>query len=391
METVATPETGGAPVQSEFKLPDNVTANSVEAAALELKHRRSQPKSETKPEVKAETKSEPDKSVETKPETISEPDKPANTAQQDEPTETADEPADLLDAQADTAQEPAVTPEILAKHFGLPASSFVVDSDGVKIKTKVDGVESTVSLSEAVKNYQLESSVNRRFMEHAEQKKQFEQRQAQVLQAIQAKNQQLDQYLELAQAQLMGEFRGVNWDQLKQTDPVAYNSLRLEYEDRSRALSGALQQRNAERQAQAVQWKQAEEQRLKAESAKLPEIIPEWRDPKVMETEQAELRKFLMETHRFSTEDVAAVSRSTHRAIPIIRDAWQWQKHLRKMKEVKKQVQAAPKMAAPGTQGAKGTSSDKSVRDAQGRFAQSHSLEDAVKLRKLTREKQLRR
>lgn len=388
METVATPETGGAtaPVQSEFKLPDNVTANSVEAAALELKHRR---------QVKEPPK-DPPKETQEQPKEAA---KPVETAKAEdapkiEPEETTSDSADLLDTDDSaetTVQEPAVTPEMLAKHFGLPASSFLVDADGVKIKTKVDGVEGTISLSEAVKNYQLESSVNRRFMEHAEQKKQFEQRQAQVIQAIQAKNQQLDQYLSLAQAQLMGEFKGVNWEQLKQTDPVAYSTLRLEYEDRAKALQGALMQRNAERQAEAVQWKQAEEQRLKAESAKLPEIIPEWRDPKVMETEQAELRKFLMETHRFSAEDVAAVSRSTHRAIPIIRDAWQWQKHLRKMQEVKKQVQAAPKMAAPGTQGAKGTSVDKTVRDAQGRFSQTHSLEDAAKLLKLRRQSKIRR
>lgn len=245
--------------------------------------------------------------------------------------------------QAETEEEPqwASLDEYLT-HAKLDPQAF----QSLPVTVKIDGEARQVPLADVIKSYQLEGHVNNKSIELSNAQKQFEtEREA----AVQLYRQQLGQAQtlgQLAQQQLMGEFNQINWSQLRQTDPVQWTALQLEFQNRSAAINQHLNEVAAAQQAQAQQLQQQQAALLPKERDKMLERVPEWRDQAKFDADRKSMSAYAKQLG-FSDAELASVF--DHRYMTVLHDAAQFRALQAANPETLKRVRAAPQMARPGT------------------------------------------
>ena len=154
---------------------------------------------------------------------------------------------------------------------------------------KVDGSEQEVTLDELMKGYSRQSDYTKKTQELAEGRKAIENMYNQYNSEISALQQERQQYIaalsQVVQHSLSGleQYNNIDWETLKQEDPIEYFSKRDELQQRQAQLS-ANQQQMA--QAQQQQEAQAQSQRNERQQkfanyhmAQLEDKLPEWKDP----------------------------------------------------------------------------------------------------------------
>lgn len=227
-------------------------------------------------------------------------------------------------------------------HAKLDPAAF----QALPVTVKIDGETKLVPLSDVIKSYQLEGHVNNKSIELSNAQKQFEtEREA----AVNLYKQQLTQAQtlgQLAQAQLMGEFNQVNWGQLRQTDPVQWTALQLEFQNRSAAINQHLNEVAAAQTAQQQQLQQQQAALLPKERDKMLERVPEWRDPAKFDADRKTMSSYAKNLG-FSDAELSSVF--DHRYMQVLHDAAQFRALQASNPETLKRVRAAPQMARPGT------------------------------------------
>ena len=154
---------------------------------------------------------------------------------------------------------------------------------------KVDGGEQEVTLDELMKGYSRQSDYTKKTQELAEGRKAIEQLYGQYNSEIGALQQERQQYIaalsQVVQHSLSGleQYNNIDWETLKQEDPIEYFSKRDELQQRQAQLAANQQQME---QAQYQQNAQVQAQREERQSkianyhmAQLEEKLPEWKDP----------------------------------------------------------------------------------------------------------------
>ena len=278
-------------------------------------------------------------------------------------TETEDaEPEDVEDSDdstdddseedQDAPDDDVVSYELsdIAQLLGVDESVLDVDEDGKVIaKTKVDGQEGIAKLNDLIKSHQLEGHLNKQNMEVVEQRKALEQQQQEFAQKSQAQLKTLEDSLTLAYNQLNNEFQGINWNELKQSDPATYAAYRRDFDDRQQQISYAYQNLEQTRQAQRDQLRQ---QGVK----NLFDAIPEWKDADAREKGRSELKNGLAKHYGYSNEELAAVidqgmdiSGLDHRIYLMARDALKYRQLQDGKPEVTKKVKTASKTVKAGS------------------------------------------
>ena len=154
---------------------------------------------------------------------------------------------------------------------------------------KVDGGEQEVTLNELMKGYSRQSDYTKKTQELAEGRKAIGQLYSQYNSEIGALQQERQQYVaalsQVVQHSLSGleQYNNIDWETLKQEDPIEYFSKRDELQQRQAQLAANQQQMQ---QAQYQQNAQAQAQRDERQGkfanyhmAQLEEKLPEWKDP----------------------------------------------------------------------------------------------------------------
>ncbi|MCP5017627.1 MAG: hypothetical protein GY938_20505 [Ketobacter sp.] len=257
-----------------------------------------------------------------------------------------DESGEVTD-ETDAIDEIELEADQLAEYLGVDASAIDVDDDGqLVLNTKVNGESGTATLKDLIKNYQLESSVNQKSMDLAEERKSFDAQTQQAKQQLQQSLQQSTALLDVQKQNLMGEYQSIDWQQLEQQDPGLYAATRQNMAERHAQIEQATQfvdsQNTQVNQEQRAQYLQKEAQALDA-------VLPQWADPEVKAKEQAEVSKYL-NANGYKPEEIAQVA--DHRAVMIARkamlyDAMQTQQET-KAEITKKKLVKKPKVLKPG-------------------------------------------
>jgi len=154
---------------------------------------------------------------------------------------------------------------------------------------KVDGAEQEVTLDELMKGYSRQSDYTKKTQELAEGRKAIEHAYNQYNSEIGALQQERQQYIaalsQVVQHSLSGleQYNNIDWETLKQEDPIEYFSKRDELQQRQAQLAANQQQME---QARYQQNSQAQAQRDERQGkfanyhmAQLEEKLPEWKDP----------------------------------------------------------------------------------------------------------------
>lgn len=280
----------------------------------------------------------------------------ASTAASNEPTEGSTEPAEVADeAPADEVVETNEATEEAPAELELSELKHLADATGLgldklmdlDIPTKIDGKEGKARLRELIKSYQLEGHLNQKLMTHAETVKAFEAETGRKVGEMQARVQQLNQAVGLAQKILDGEFADVNWQELQRTDPAGFQA---KYGAREMRLA-AIRQLNevVQQENQLLEVKQkAEHDSYRSEQTKLLDSkIPEWSDKGKREKDVAELASILTEAYGITEQELRSCV--DHRQILLARDAASWRKLQKAKPAVLNKVKTAPKLLKPGT------------------------------------------
>jgi hypothetical protein len=248
-----------------------------------------------------------------------------------------DEILERLIAQNDDADEDEAesTPESKAEHDEEEADQPPAPR---KLKVKVDGEEREVTEDELVKNFQIESAARKRLAEAAEASKSVEAEKAQIAQLRQQHMQALQQLYQQHQEPQ------INWEELRQNDPLQYVHERAAQLERQQQRQQAAQQhaqlfQQHEQEAYAQRAAYLEEQKAKA-----AEIIPEYRDPEKRAAFQKRVREHGLSIG-FSAEELAQAD--DYRALIVLDESAKYRELMARVKGIKP---AATPTAVPNAQ-----------------------------------------
>jgi len=263
-------------------------------------------------------------------------------------TETTDEPSD--DGQSGE-QQPQMTTADLAKVLGIDESMLDVDEDGsIKVKTKIDGAEGAAKFADLVKSYQLEGHVNKRSMAVAEQEKALQSRAQEAEQQVQARLQHVESLANVAAHELMREFQSIDWPTLRQQSPGDYAALQQDFNARKAQLAGVYQEVARGKQQQTEQFTQNVQKKVAEEMQRLPELIPEWKNPEVFQKESAQLRGWAVK-NGIPEQMVEAVSNgplASAAQIAVWRRAMLFDQLQATKPAIENKLRQAPKIVKPG-------------------------------------------
>ena len=284
----------------------------------------------------------------------------------------ADQVESEEDSQPDTEEDESEGEEAtdetdltVGQFLGIDDAEISEGDDGIKVKVKIDGDETFVPISELRDGYQFAKRNTQVSMELAEERKRLDSERAALSEKDAGKAGELEAALQAVGAMLNAEFAGINWNDLRTTNPTEF----LLKQQEMNAKAGQVkqyQQMVQDAQAQAQQAYEA------AEFQTLLNVVPEWRDESVRRSEMNQMTAAAMEAYGLTAEELSRVS--NHKEVLILRDALAGRQMRVKAEAVAKPPKRKlPKFTAPG---AAVRSTTKTERDAKGRFAKAKATGD---------------
>lgn len=198
------------------------------------------------------------------------------------------------------------------------------------ITIEIDGQTRTLTAEEVRDGVLMRSDYTRKTQQLSEEKKAFE-----------SERQQFAEWAQ-NQARMMQQFQDPepDWDKLYEEDPIGAPKIERDYRVKQQQRYQVLQEQQAEAQ-------RAMQQRLAQEAARLPELIPEWSDPKAAEAEMAEVRDTLKSVG-FTDEEIGGVNDA--RLVKMLVTAHRAMKSEKaRSGVVQKKVAGKPKVVKPGS------------------------------------------
>ena len=215
----------------------------------------------------------------------------------------------------------------------------------------VNGEEQEVSLDELMKGYSRQSDYTRKTQEVSEQRKEFDamkQQMAQEYQQIQAERQHYVQNLQsFMEGSMSGldQFAEVNWDLLKETDPIEFVTKKEEFREAQEKMQRLQQDQYAAQQRGSAQAQQEHRRTLAEEGAALVKAVPEWGDSEKKQEMAGNLRSYAME-NGFTKEELDSLI--DHRSILVLLKAQKYDK-LQKTDVKSKKLKNKPRVVRAGS------------------------------------------
>mgnify|MGYP003632661791 FL=1 len=235
---------------------------------------------------------------------------------------------------------------------------------------KVDGEEYEVTLDELRNGYQRQADYTRKAQSLAEQRKAYEAN----LEAVSQERQQYGQVLEnMAQYQNLelAQYENINWQDLKENDPMEYMEKRIEFQDaKDKVVQVQVEQQRVRQQTEA-EFTTRLTNVVKGEAEKLSQILPEYAGPD--STLRNELRGYAL-NQGFSEQDIDGIT--DHRVVLVLHKAMMQDKATKgSSQKVRKTV---PKVVKSGTPESKKQRSTKAAQVKRERLAKSGNKQDAT-------------
>jgi hypothetical protein len=180
---------------------------------------------------------------------------------------------------------------------------------------KINGENVEVSLDELQNGYSRQADYTKKSQTLAEERKAFQQDRDAVL----LERTQYSQLLGALQQQLQAfDEPAPDFDRMYEEDPIEASRLERQYRLRTEQRAQKMQAIAIEQQRvnDANAQEQTEQMRglITQEAARLPDVIPEWKDEKVAAKERAELKSYLLDSG-VAEEELGALVRASHIAV----------------------------------------------------------------------------
>lgn len=249
-------------------------------------------------------------------------------------------------------------------------------TDDLPITIKVDGKEMEVTLAELRNGYSRTADYTRKATALAEQRKSLE---AEV-EAIRAERTQYAELLPVLQQQIQQQNTAEpDWDNLYEQDPIEAARLERHWrktkDEQTQRLAAIQAEQQRLAQEEAKQRNQQMQAVVEAERARLPEVIPEWKDQETMLREAQELREWAG-TNGLTEQDINSLTQAAH--IALVRKAMLYDKGVKKVEKAKQPAKKKARVVRPGSSNSSAKSGSTELKRASKRLAQTGRVQDAA-------------
>ena len=272
--------------------------------------------------------------------------------QEAQPETEVKETPDVTDTEEPTSEQPDEALEAVEEDVSEELDEEIVTEDETEeyeeqeyYTVKNNGVEEDVSLDELVAGYSRQSDYTKKTTDLANQRKDFEQHQAALLQERQSLQQGLQQLNQQLSAETQNQPTQEYWDNLYESDPLEYVRAKDKFRDKEAELVKVQAAQNELAQRQAFDQQEVMKKHIAEEQVKLTKAIPEWKDNKVAEMDKRNIVTF---AKRYGFNEQELNNATDHRAILMLRKAMLYDELESKKPLVKKKVKKAPKMTKSG-------------------------------------------
>ena len=240
---------------------------------------------------------------------------------------------------------------------------------------KVDGEEYEVNLEELKAGYQRQSDYTRKSQALAEGRKENEAIQSERIRLEQERQMYANglQMLKEQQSAKLQEFKGVDWENLKEEDPYAYMLKKDEYRDAQDKARNAAQQQQIVQQQQQQQEAQSRATFVQDQYSQLVNALPEWDNKE--STVKEDIRKFAISSG-YAPEEVDQLA--DHRSVLILKKAMEFDKLTKKVAPKKKAIKKVPKVQKSGRGKVKSEAADDKTKKKRARLRKSGHQDDAA-------------
>lgn len=258
--------------------------------------------------------------------------------------------ADAEDSEPEPSEPSFETLEEISEALGLSPDEFLAK---YKIKAKVDGEEIEASLNELKNGYQRDSDYRKKTMELAEHRKAFERESDAQRVDLSGRLTQVNGFIDNLQNQLLGEFQGINWNEIRATNPGEYAALVQDFQSRQMQLqqvqqASKLESEKLQQEGLGKQQKQYGEI-VQRERDLLLNAIPDWKDQNILKAEGSQIIELLKERGFNDHEIGLAVD---HRVLKMAYDLMKTGKVKTKAETILQKVKTVPKLVKPGSKSA---------------------------------------
>lgn len=242
---------------------------------------------------------------------------------------------------------------------------------------KVNGEEIEVSLDELRNGYSRQADYTKKSQTLAEERKAFQQDRDAVL----LERTQYSQLLGALQQQLQAfDEPAPDFDRLYEEDPIEASRLERQFRQRTEQRAQKMQAIAIEQQRvnDANAQEQQEQMRglITQEAARLPDVIPEWKDEKVAAKEREELKTYLIDSG-VAEEELGALVRASH--IAVLRKAMLFDKGQSRVRKARKAGQSG-KTVRSGSRQQQVKPSARKTKAAYQRLKERGTAENAASL-----------
>jgi len=256
------------------------------------------------------------------------------------------------------------------------------ESEEVLYAVTVNGAEQQVTLDELMSGYSRQSDYTRKTQDVAKERKQMGELQAQYASEIHQARAERQQYLESLNqiigntASNLDKFANVDWESLKDSDPIGYVTRREEFREAQEKVQSMQREQYIAQQKNIEDERQVRSRALQEENGKLVEALPEWGEPEKQKKLVSDIRGYAS-SQGFTDEELNSLV--DHRSLLVLMKAQKYD--AMQNSDVKsKKLKNKPHVIRSG-KGVTRSSSDKSKRTAQmKRLKQSGKVQDASAL-----------
>jgi len=301
-----------------------------------------------------------------------------------EPVEEAAEATDDVAQEApqeEVEQFQVETLNELAEHIDVDAANLY----NLKIPiTNANGEREDITIGEFKDNVQDSKLAKEATARANQQLKDTNERLKTIEQAVETFHSENAIIMNDEVAQLKKDFESINWEQLRSENPTDWNSKRLQFMDREKAL---VNKRQDAKQKYLQQKKQVteelakiREEKLQQEADRLFQYFPQWENRTTMEAEQAEIREYLL-NNGFTVDEINddnGILQTDAKAIRLAHKSMLYDKSQNTSKASKKKIAAiGKKVLKPSAKRTKAAVTADATKKAHARLKKTGKVEDA--------------
>ena len=246
----------------------------------------------------------------------------------------------------------------------------------------INGEEQEVTLDELMKGYSRQSDYTRKTQDVAKERRNMDTLQQQYNSGLAQMQQERQQYLESLNqiisnsASNLDKFVNVDWDDLKESDPLEYVTKREEFREAQERVQAMQQEHYAVQQKQSQDAQRFRSHALQEEHGKLVSILPEWGEPEKQKKLVSDIRSYAS-GQGFSDEELNSLV--DHRSLIVLMKAQKYDK-LQKADIKSKKLKNKPRVIRAGSGKDKKEDSRSSAKQKMKRLRQSGHVDDAASL-----------